>query len=264
NPNHFRALASVLSGPAPRPLRLLSAGCASGEEPYSLAILLRETLGEGQAAASRIVGLDVNPALLERARAGRYSGWSLRATPVEAQRKWFLEQDRQFLLHEEVRRAVVFAERNLLDDDPELWRAQDYDVIFCRNVLIYFTPHAIATLIARFARAPAPRGHPFLRDAQTLRGISHQFHLHHTPDTFYYQLKADGRPEPPRTVLPPAESSLPSVVDLGTSWMSAIQGASERIARLSQRQREGPSSEAAAKPVSWDLSAALQLIRQER
>jgi len=267
NPNHFRALESALPALAQRhPLRLLSAGCASGEEPYSLAVLVREVLSEAQVSAARIVGIDVNPALLERARAGRYSSWSLRATPVEAQQRWFVEQDRLFVLHEALRTGVVFEERNLLADDAEFWRAQAYDVIFCRNVLIYFTAEAIATLIARFARALAPGGYLFLGDAENLRGLSHEFHLHHTHDTFYYQRRGSGEPAPVRATLPALQPALAPVLDPDASWMSAIHDASERIARLSERQRDAPRAVAAPppQPVRWDLSAAMQLLQQER
>ena len=163
------------------PLRVLSAACSSGEEPYSIAIALA-----GVHPAS-IRAVDVNPAALRRAEAARYSSWSLRQTSAELQRAWFRGEGRELVLDERIRIAVQFERRNLVVEDPELWQPESYDVVFCRNVLMYFSPEVARRVIDRIERALAPGGYLFLGHAETLRGLSHGFHLCHTHGTFYYQ-----------------------------------------------------------------------------
>ncbi len=85
---------------------------------------------------------------------------------------------------------VSFEERNLAEDDPVLWQPDVFDIIFCRNVVMYFTPSQARALIARVERALAPGGFLFLGSAETLRGLSQAFHLRHTHGTFYYQRKS--------------------------------------------------------------------------
>jgi len=120
-----------------RPLRFWSAGCASGEEPYSLAILVRE-LGLGRDA--HIVGTDLSRAALAKATHGRYTRWSLRGVSDDVVHAYFTQVGGRFELAPAVRAAVEFRYLNLADDTyPSLstgvW---GMDLIICRNVLIYF------------------------------------------------------------------------------------------------------------------------------
>jgi chemotaxis methyl-accepting protein methylase len=126
--DHFRAFAETAmpqrmeARNAERTLRILCAGCASGEEPYSVAILLRERFPDLAKWQVEIRGLDVNRAVLEKARRGRYSPWSLRETPEDVQRRYFRGQGRDFQLVDAVREAVRFEERNLSEEDVLFWR----------------------------------------------------------------------------------------------------------------------------------------------
>ena len=98
-----------------------------------------------------------------------------------------------------IRGAVSFQEVNLAQENAELWAPAFYDVIFCRNVLMYFTPEVAQALVARLTRSLTPDGYLFLGHAETLRGLSNDYHLRHTHDTFYYQRKGakeDERREP--------------------------------------------------------------------
>jgi chemotaxis protein methyltransferase CheR len=275
--NQFRALAErtlpdrMRAQAVRKRLRVLSAGCASGEEAYSLAIVLRETVTDPSWSVS-ILAVDVNRALLQKAASARFSMWSLRETPVEVQRRWFRPDGREVVLDESVRAAVTFELRNLAEDDAELWRGGTYDVIFCRNVIMYFTPEAGGALVARMARALAPGGYLFLGHAETLRGLSEEFHLRHTHGTFYYQRDERRRPawqEPPKAAASGrmASTPLPSLVD-GAAWADAIRDATERIRRLTEVPSPG-AAPAAAAPVDpgvrrWDLGLAFDLLRQER
>jgi chemotaxis protein methyltransferase CheR len=263
-----------------RTLRLLSAGCASGEEAYSLAIFLRErNLGPDWTVSVRAV--DVNAAALERAVRGRYTTWSMRETPPDVQRRWFVTDGREFVLDRSLRAVVTFDERNLADAVSDLWPAQTYDVIFCRNVIMYFTPDEAQALVARMAAALAPGGYLFLGHAENLRGLSNDFHLCHTHGTFYYQHK-NGRArdhlqvtgsvplEPVETTPPPLPSQMTAG---GTAWVDVVRDAAERIKALVDKPvvsdgfgDEGPGDERrpASTPARPSLGIALELLKRER
>src|SRR3981081_829584 len=194
NDEQFRALADVVLPErmrvhqAPKVLRLLSAGCASGEEASSMAIVVRETISDPSCEVL-IKAVDLNPAALEKAGRARYSSWALRDTPPDFQHKWFRVDGREMILEETVRPAGEFTNGNLASDDPEIWQPAAYDAIFCRNVLMYFAPEQMRAVIARIAQSLAPGGFLFLGHAETLRGVSDAFHLRHTHGTFYYERK---------------------------------------------------------------------------
>jgi chemotaxis protein methyltransferase CheR len=247
-------------------LRLLSAGCASGEEPYSLAILMRERMLDPSWNVT-IRAVDLSAPVLKKAALGRYSQWSLRETP-EAQRRWFASDGRDFVLDRSICEAVRFDEKNLSLDDPDLWLTGSYDVIFCRNLLMYFVPEAAQRLVARMTRSLAPDGYLFLGHAETLRGLSQDFHLRHTHGTFYYQRKqtlesVDAAPAPTLVQEP-----LASTADAGwtSTWLETVRHASERIQTLTEdRPAESvgvqPSNGSRKKP---ELSVALDLLQKER
>jgi chemotaxis protein methyltransferase CheR len=269
-PDRMRA-----QGPTRR-LRVLSAGCASGEEPYTLAIAIQELALDPSWQVS-IRAVDLNRAMLDRAALCHFSPWSLRETPPEIQARWFRPSGREFRLDRSIAARVAFEQRNLAEDDPALWQPGAYDVVFFRNVLMYFTPAAAPAVVERIARSLAPGGYLFLGHAETLRGMSHEFHLCHTHGTFYYQRKtADelaASPDGPAAPRPLAARVAARPVALVTdSWVEAIARASERIWVLSDPQpREALA--AAAAPVApaphpraaiWDLRSPLELLRQER
>ena len=141
-------LPSLLQARPDAPLRVWSAGCATGEEAYSLAILLREA---GLAGRSRVTGTDIVRRRLGRARQGQYTHWSLRGMPDQAVQTYFRRQGQRFELLPAIRRSVTFRYLNLADarfahSTSEL---AEMDLILCRNVLIYFSPRTVA----RVARA---------------------------------------------------------------------------------------------------------------
>jgi chemotaxis protein methyltransferase CheR len=253
---------------ASRKLRLLSAGCASGEEPYSLAILLRERGVEPGFEVS-IQGLDLNAASLDKARRGLYSPWSLRETPSELCERWFEREGREFRLDKSIREAVRFDQHNLMMPSPALLAPGSIDIVFCRNVLMYFTPEHAAHVVSQLATALAPGGFLFLGHAETLRGLSHDFHLRHTHNTFYYQVKSGAErsdeslafSSSPATALPAPRAS-----EWVGTWLETVQRSSERIRALSSQTEATASgvSTTAAPSAPADLSRPLQLLRHER
>lgn len=267
----FRAFAEIAlpdrlsAGSAAQHVRVLSAGCASGEEPYSLAILALDSgLPPGWTLSIRAV--DMNAAMLEKAARARFSAWSLRETPEEIRRRWFISQGREFALEPAIRHAVEFELRNLAREDPELWQPNSYDVIFCRNVMMYFTPESMRALIARITEALAPGGYLFLGHAETLRGHTKDFHLRHTHGTFYYQRKESLQRAPSVTPFAeswPSEPTLPAATEAwAATWIETIQHTVRRVEELT---KETPPS--ATPPVARpraDLCLALELLRTER
>jgi chemotaxis protein methyltransferase CheR len=267
--DQFRALAEVVlpdrmrAREACRTLRLLSAGCASGEEAYSLAIVAQQTIDDPSWNVA-IRAIDLNPIVLAKAARARYSVWALREAPLDMQRKWFRPDSREMVLAETVRGAVQFDKGNLASDDPALWQAAAYDVVFCRNVLMYFAPDQMRAAIARIADSLAPGGYLFLGHAETLRGISDEFHLCHTHDTFYYRRKesatARRSPNPINTGCLPAVT--PAIV-LSAAWVDTIRLASERVAAL-VAATHAINPAAPAPPVRWQLAPVFEFLRDER
>ena len=248
------ALANALANGI-RPVNILSAGCASGEEPYSIALAIREWLPQ-LAGAVAITAFDLNPAMLQRAARARYGNWSLRSCPEELKARWFVSDGNDYVLNESIRRAVAFESRNLVHRAPEFWREARFDIIFCRNILMYFSPAQAQAAIARMAHALAPGGYLFLGHAETMRGLSGDFHLCHTHDAFYYQRKDRlGLPESAAEAVP-LPPWRPLALSADTSWVEAIARASDRIHALVPRSAAADSAQAsipdahAAKPAA--------------
>jgi chemotaxis protein methyltransferase CheR len=268
--DQFRALAEAAlperlrAREASKTLRVLSAGCASGEEAYSLAIVTRDIAAD-PAWSVDIRAIDLNPAVLEKAVRGRYSQWALREAPPEIRQKWFRSESRDLVLDDTVRSAVQFSEGNLAGDDPALWQAATYDVIFCRNVLMYFAPEQMRAAIARITAALAPGGYLFLGHAETLRGISDDFHLCHTHDTFYYRRKERGAAPclPPIPFRPSALAAEPLPLAPATAWVDTIREASERVATLIAAAR-APIDPAPEAQRGWQLAPVFEFLRHER
>jgi chemotaxis protein methyltransferase CheR len=287
--DQFRAFADVALPVAQaargstRTLSMLSAGCASGEEPYSLAMVMRER-GADCGWNIAIRALDINPAMLAKAARGCYSAWALRETPADSQQRWFRGIGREFELEESIRTAVTFQEVNLAQENAELWAPEVYDVIFCRNVLMYFTPDHAQALVARLTRSLAPGGHLFLGHAETLRGLSNDYHLCHTHGTFYYQRKHASNGErgegsenkfngmsveraTPSAVLGPV-SPVPEPAWTKT-WLETIQHASDRIRALTERPAavsalRGGHGLGAPAQSAMQLQLVLELLKKER
>jgi len=125
-----------------RHLRIWSAGCCTGEEPYSIAMLLDRLIADAKAWNVTILATDINPKFLRKAAEGVYGQWSFRSTPAWIRARYFKQRkDGRFELHPQIRSRVTFSYLNLADDAyPSLLNNTNaMDLIFCRNVLMYFT-----------------------------------------------------------------------------------------------------------------------------
>ncbi|WP_052402089.1 CheR family methyltransferase [Muricoccus aerilatus] len=148
---------------AERRLRIWSAGCSTGAEAYSVSILLRRLLGPAYPQwAIGILGTDISEAALEAARAARFSPWALRGMPAVERERDFLamEEGRAFQLRREHRSGVRFEYGNLLSllDGTMPLGMSDYDLILCRNVLIYFDRAAVPSIVRALGERMAPHG----------------------------------------------------------------------------------------------------------
>jgi chemotaxis protein methyltransferase CheR len=152
---HPEQLAAVgrMAAAASRPLSIWSAGCASGEEPYSVAIALLEAGRAGR--GDRILATDVSARALDAARAGEYRVRSVRWLPPELASRW-LEGIVERRVRDEVRGLVSFEHHNLVAPGPA--PGGPFDLVLCRNVLIYFEPYVAIAVVRRLAEALAPGG----------------------------------------------------------------------------------------------------------
>ena len=249
-----------------RSLRILSAGCASGEEAYTLAILAKG-LADSTWNVS-IQGIDINPDMIAKATKARYSAWSLRETPTEIQSRWFRMDGTQAVLDESIRTAVRFSERNLAAADAGFWQAEAYDIIFCRNMLMYFTAEEARKTVERLAASLSPGGYLFLGHAETLRGLSNDFHLCHTHNTFYYQRRSSHQHAGKAALHSPAaatpsDTQLAAALAQSGSWVEAIGRATTRIRSLTATAAE-TAMPAATVDARAELAVAFDLLREER
>jgi chemotaxis protein methyltransferase CheR len=171
-PHHFELLTgrlvperrAELEG---RPLRVLSAGCSSGEEAYSIVIALQNAGFELTGPAWEVDGCDLNPDRIAQAREGVYENGSLRVCNEEARARYFREVDGRWRIRDRHRKGTRFFEANLRAPGGSLGWAI-YDVIFCRNMLIYFGDRAFAALIDLFSRSLRPGGYLLLGHSESL------------------------------------------------------------------------------------------------
>jgi len=148
-------------------LLVVSAGCAEGEEPYSLAILFRHYFAaEEEGVRVRIVGVDMDAEALETARAGVYAADRLAELPGSLRTRWFRKQGRGFQLAAELRGAVEFLQQELMEGLP----MRGVDLLMCRNVLIYFQREQQRKLLRTFRESLGPGGCLVLGKTENLLG----------------------------------------------------------------------------------------------
>lgn len=143
-------------------VRIWSAGCSTGEEPYGIAMRVLEQMPDAAAHDVRILGTDIDPKVIATGQAGLYSGIDDKHLPAKLRDRYFDTVDGQpgmIRVSDKLRKLVTLAELNLLRDWPMQGR---FDVIFCRNVVIYFDAATRATLWTRFADALTRGGQLFL------------------------------------------------------------------------------------------------------
>ena len=171
-----------------RRIRILSAGCATGEEPYSIAIILREKIEPNSGLDIEITACDVNKKYLERAREGIYSSKGLRNVDEHLKDKYFEKKGTHFQVKAEIRDMVQYLHFNLANPRYDLLaQGRTFDVIFCRNVLIYFDRRAFYEILDHFYRILENYGYLFLGYSESLYGVNSKFDAIYVPEAFFYQ-----------------------------------------------------------------------------
>jgi chemotaxis protein methyltransferase CheR len=174
-------------------IRIWSAACSTGQELYSIAILLKELLGDPDRYGIRLMGTDISDEVVARASRGLFSPVEISRGLSEAQRdRYFVPAAGAWKIRDEIRAMAFFKKMNLMADFSALGR---FDVIFCRNVAIYFNERDRITLFGRMERALEADGYLVIGAMESLNGICPQFESkRHLRSTFYQP-----KPGSPRT-----------------------------------------------------------------
>jgi len=197
-----------------RRLRLWSAACCTGEEAYTLAILLSQVLPDIDDWQVTILATDINDRFLQKAMAGIYTDWSFRDTPPGFRDLYFdRTPDGRYAIRPQYKHHVRFANLNLAEDSyPSLANDTNaMDIIFCRNALMYFTPAQTAKIVANFRRALITKGWLAVSPSEASQTLFAAFRTENFPGAILYR-KTEGAPAPAPAPLapPPARLVAPS------------------------------------------------------
>ncbi|HEX8857816.1 MAG TPA: CheR family methyltransferase [Actinomycetes bacterium] len=223
----------VARGPA-EPLRIWSAGCASGQEAYTLAMLCAELLGvEGFRERVKIYATDVDEEALNQARSARYSAKEVEGVPADLLQRYF-ERNGQghFVFSKDLRRSVIFGRHDLIQDAP----ISRIDLLVCRNTLMYFNSEIQAHILSRFAFALREGGYLFLGKAEMLLAQSNLFSAVDLKRRVFRQVPQPGLRErlmalseignaSPRPQLPREERTRELALDAGREAQLVVDGA---------------------------------------
>ncbi len=156
-------------------VNIWSAACSSGEEAYSLAILIKESF-PAELPHTSIVGFDINSEVIEKAKKGVYGAYSVRHCTEKQQSTYFKKKDGNYELVPYIRRLATFRVANF-SETAELRSLPKPDLIFCRNVLIYFDKASKGRVLANLGAVIQPHGLLFLSNTETLFGVEHPFEM---------------------------------------------------------------------------------------
>jgi chemotaxis protein methyltransferase CheR len=180
-----------------QPISLWSAACSSGQEPYSISMAVQEFVSTNLGRPGgevQILATDISPSMLSQAAEGRYDPAALaRGLSEERKQRYFVPRSTQWEVKPEIKKRVRFRELNLLKSYQGLGR---FDIIFCRNVLIYFSQDIKRDILARATALLNPGGYLLLGSAESLTSHSESFEMLRFPEGILYRLKKkpDSRP----------------------------------------------------------------------
>ncbi|WP_417210106.1 CheR family methyltransferase [Antarctobacter sp.] len=174
-------------------LRIWSAGCSSGQEPYSIAMTLLKTIPDAHARDVRILATDIDPKIVAKARAGVYSAEEASGVPAPLRKEWMATNDpsgKTYAITETLKPLVTFNELNLMNDWPF---KGPFDAIFCRNVAIYFAPETQRRLWQRMSAMLTPGGLLFIGHSERVTGPALE-NLEGVGITSYCKSRASAQP----------------------------------------------------------------------
>lgn len=246
---HFDALKKIIATELVKRgrdrIRIWSAGCSTGEEAYSIAMTIMEVFPDWRERDIRVLATDIDNRALKKAREGVYGSWAMRVIEKSYLDRHFDKIGKSYVIREEVKSLVDFSHLNLQTDlypvaDGEF---KELDVIFCRNVMIYFSLATTRRIVEKMAASLVPGGLLFLGHAETLFQISSQFERHTQGGGFYYrEKKGQGVPlARPLTVVPvpvpsPPKAQQPSGL---TATRITTPAVSARVPRAHEPDVEG-------------------------
>ena len=192
-----------------RPLTIWSAGCSTGEEPYTLGMILLDLMGSGATVPVRILGTDVSSSALEVARRGVYGGRTVQLADQAVARRWFESRpDGTSVVRPEIRALVEFQLQNLITDPPPFGPGE-VDIVVCRNVTIYFARDTTRDLVQVFHRTMNHGAYLLLGHAETLWQISDSFSLVPVGEAFVYRKDVPPTRAAKTRTSPPARLTAP-------------------------------------------------------
>ncbi len=224
-------LPRILAGKGPdEPVRCWSAGCASGEEAYTLAILLAEAMGDDQEFRRRvkIYATDMDDEALAQARQGSYTAAQIEAIPEALRTKYFEPSGERFLFRPDLRRSLIFGRHDLLQDAA----ISRLDLLTCRNTLMYFNAETQAKILARFHFALHRNGYLFLGKAETLLSHGNSFRPEELKSRIFQRAPTTNLRERLLALTPPiaAEGGLPVARQVRVRDAAYAAGAVAQIA----------------------------------
>lgn len=248
------------------PLSIFSAGCSSGEEPYSVAMLLAERFGEQAKTLFTIAGGDVDQQILAKARQGLYSGMAFRTLPPALKERYFSPYEKSLKLNESLRQWVTFRTLNLLNAD-ECSVGGPFDVILFRNVSIYFDEQTRRRIQQKLRQLLAPNGILLCGVTETLGNDLGVFELVHAQEIFYFQSPAHATAhfaDQPHAALT-TDSNVESVVERDADSDVESDSNEDSITALTEvppATRAEEQIESATESFSHQLLSAHQLLNQ--
>lgn len=226
-------------------LRIWSAGCSSGEEPYTIAILLSRIIPDLSSWNIMLLATDINPIVLERGRQGVYSQWSFRDAPPWLMEYFNKRKDGRFEIIPRIRKMVTFNYLNLAEENyPSLMNNTNaIDIIFCRNVVLYFEPAIMDGVISKFHNALLDGGWLFVSPTEIAHRSFEGFSCRRFPGSFVFRKghwddeKAGVRPvpaapapsKPGRAAARPAAAPALPVYPVETPLLLTIHGREGRV-----------------------------------
>lgn len=225
---------------AQRKIAIWCAGCSTGEEAYTIAITLREAIPDIDSWDVTILATDISERAIDHARRAVYRPWSFRRNDERFRSRFFVETDNGLQVKELIRRMVTFRRGNLVEANG----IGTFDIVFCRNVMLYFSPESIVRAERMLYNAVQPGGWLFVGQAEALRTNRDRWKLHLFPGAPVYQKPKNSQAlmpepvhyEPSTTITGPIPLSLADEVVRNSAYADAVDSLREEQVEEAERQ----------------------------
>lgn len=209
-------------------LRIWSAGCSTGEEPYTIAMIIKDALRDDPSWHIEIIANDISESVLHNARKGEYTGQSLRYVTPDHLSRYFENNGEKYRVRAEIKSMVKFVHLNL-NDIAKIAMYKNLDIIFCRNVMIYFSSEVKKRIVKAFYQALIPGGLLIIGHSESMHGVSKSFKLKYFKGSLMYLKEGSG------TVAEDAASTVEQEI---SDRVSAESGAARAIKLLEKMRAD--------------------------